>query len=173
MLIVSMCINLLSIFLINLYIRKNLLLTTVCYSYYENIHICIQRVPYQLKQRRNYTIFQSSVREWLCASWKPNNTYKSNQKANFIAKGYIWWHSTTSTASSGTRTHLKILDDDMNCIRVQKINLFKLGPSSSVSTTNRMPAVFIKLFIHSSAEKSSSTRNQNTPIGNVNILLGK
>lgn len=70
-------------------------------------------------------------------------------------------------------TYLKIMDDVMNCNRVQEINMFKSGLSSPVSTTNCVPTVFIEFFKHSSAKKSRSTSDQNSPAGNVNIFLGK
>lgn len=69
-------------------------------------------------------------------------------------------------------TYLKIMDNIMNCNGVQKINLFKSGLSPSVSTTNCVPIIVIEFFKHSSAKKSSSSSDQNSPTGNVNIFLG-
>lgn len=65
------------------------------------------------------------------------------------------------------------MDNIMNCNRVEKINMFKSGLSSPVSTTNCVPIIFIEFFKHSSAKKSRSTSDQNSPTGNVNIFLGK
>lgn len=70
-------------------------------------------------------------------------------------------------------TYLKIMDNAMNCNRVQKINLFKSGLGSPVSTANCIPIIFIEFFKHSSAKKSRGTSNQNSPAGNMNIFLGK
>lgn len=71
------------------------------------------------------------------------------------------------------QTYLKLMEDVMNCNRVQKINLFKSGLSSPVPTADCIPVVFIELFEHSSAKESRGTSDQNSPTGNVNIFLGK
>lgn len=61
----------------------------------------------------------------------------------------------------------------MNCNGVQKINLLKFRLSSSVSTANSIPIIFIEFFEHSSTKKSRSTSDQNSSTGNINIFLGK
>lgn len=58
-----------------------------------------------------------------------------------------------------SETHLEIMDDVMNCNRIQKINLFKSGLSSPVPTANCIPVILIEFFKHSSAKKSRSTSN--------------
>lgn len=65
------------------------------------------------------------------------------------------------------------MDNVMNCDRVQKINLFKSGLSSPVSTANCIPIIFIEFFENSSAKKSGGTSNQNSPTVNINVFLEK
>lgn len=71
------------------------------------------------------------------------------------------------------QTHLKIMDNVMNCNRVEKINLLKFRLSSSVSTANSIPIIFIEFFKHSSTKKTCSTSDQNSSTGNFNIFLGE
>lgn len=59
----------------------------------------------------------------------------------------------------------------MNCIRIQKINLFKFWSCSSKTTAQGMPIILTKFFVYSSAKKPSGTSNQNPPTGDVNFLL--
>ena len=66
---------------------------------------------------------------------------------------------------------LKIINDVMNCFRMQEIKLLRFWCCSSKTTANGTPVILLKFLEHSPAEKPGGTSNQNPPVGAANFLL--